>query len=471
MNLNEEQQKLKHIYHGITSNTENIFKNSKYIKSLEEDIHTFLSFTQEIPHIVVSRSTPGSPVNIARFQHCNMDVRNSYASDDINTEPIKASRKISNSETVLDNNLNRVQPKLQRLNSGDTPKLSSWRMNRQSSLCSISSICSLDTNCMSDYSDFDLDESASSLSNGDDTPTKKESMWVKLRKAVRWSPFMQNYKKQYPWIQLAGHAGGFKSGEQGTILKKASKAEIECLQKLMKDSMSPYVPEFKMIVNEDEHDFIQMQDLLQDFDHPSFVMDCKMGTRTYLEEEVNKVGKPRKDLFLKMIAVDPSEPTDYENETRSCTKPRYMQWREQLSSTATLGFRIEGIKRGENNPDKDFKKIKTEEDIASVFNRFVGNSKNLRDKYIQRLKVIKASLSSSNFFKTHEVIGSSLLFIHDAKGLCGVWLIDFGKTMPLKNGTDINHYSDWMLGNHEDGYLTGLDNMINIWTNMDCEKT
>lgn len=173
MNLNEEQQKLKHIYHGITSNTENIFKNSKYIKSLEEDIHTFLSFTQEIPHIVVSRSTPGSPVNIARFQHCNMDVRNSYASDDINTEPIKASRKISNSETVLDNNLNRVQPKLQRLNSGDTPKLSSWRMNRQSSLCSISSICSLDTNCMSDYSDFDLDESASSLSNGDDTPTKK----------------------------------------------------------------------------------------------------------------------------------------------------------------------------------------------------------------------------------------------------------------------------------------------------------
>ena len=31
--------------------------------------------------------------------------------------------------------------------------------------------------------------------------------WQKLKTMVHWSPFVVSFKKRYPWVQLAGHAG------------------------------------------------------------------------------------------------------------------------------------------------------------------------------------------------------------------------------------------------------------------------
>lgn len=45
-----------------------------------------------------------------------------------------------------------------------------------------------------------------------------------------------------------------------------------------------------------------------------------------------------------MIAIDPLSPTDKENQEKKILKPRYMVWRESLSSSQTLGFRIEAMK-------------------------------------------------------------------------------------------------------------------------------
>lgn len=124
--------------------------------------------------------------------------------------------------------------------------------------------------------------------------------------------------------------------------------------------------------------------------------------------------------------------------------------------------------------------------------------------YLQRLEELRSVLEESYFFKTHEVgrsffaesiiaaassdhhlycvahpsppsppsppllqvVGSSLLFVHDASGKASIWMIDFGKTVPLPHPMTLNHRTPWVEGNREDGYLWGMDNLIEIFRGM-----
>lgn len=65
-----------------------------------------------------------------------------------------------------------------------------------------------------------------------------------------------------------------------------------------------------------------------------------------------------------------------------------------------------------------------------------------------------------------QLIGSSLLFVYDSSGLTGIHMIDFGKTIQLPQGANVDHRSEWVEGNHEDGYLWGLDNLIELWRTL-----
>ncbi|XP_023221640.1 inositol-trisphosphate 3-kinase B-like [Centruroides sculpturatus] len=293
--------------------------------------------------------------------------------------------------------------------------------------------------------DSQSDISDSSLSNGN--YGRRSSAWRKVRNIVHWSPFIQTYRKQkYPWVQLAGHQG-----------KKKLYIYIKTFQLFLKNIYS-------LILNSV---YLELQDLLAGYQNPC-VMDVKVGIRTYLEDELAKAkekSKLRKDMYEKMIHVDPNEPTEEEHLQKAVTKPRYMIWRETISSTATLGFRIEGIKVSEGVSRRDFKTTKSSEQVLKELRKFVEGFSNIIDQYLQRLRCLRATLEISEFFAHHEMIGSSLLFVHDSNH-ASIWMIDFGKTMPLPGNIKITHKDPWVVGNHEDGYLIGIDSLVKLFEEL-----
>ncbi|KAJ8288550.1 hypothetical protein COCON_G00012090 [Conger conger] len=291
--------------------------------------------------------------------------------------------------------------------------------------------------------------------------------WWKLKTIVHW-PFVTSQRRRLSWVQLAGHKGSFKAGEEGTILKKLSENEKLCFEQFRGDALQAFVPGYHGVVERDGESFLQLTDLLGNFDGPS-VMDCKMGVRTYLEEELVRARekpKMRKDLYDKMLEVDSQAPTPEEHRLHGVTKPRYMQWRETVSSTHTLGFRIEGVKRPDGTCNTDFKKTRLNEEVIQVFTDFVAGDRNIIKTYCRKLEEIRKALEASDFFKKHEVIGSSLLFIHDHTERAEIWLIDFGKTTALPEGKTLNHLVAWQEGNREDGYLWGLDNLLQLLSSL-----
>ncbi|GAB1286748.1 Inositol-trisphosphate 3-kinase A [Apodemus speciosus] len=273
---------------------------------------------------------------------------------------------------------------------------------------STSSVSSTGSSSLLEDSEDDLLSDSESRSRGNvqletSEDVGQKSHWQKIRTMVNL-PVMSPFKKRYSWVQLAGHTGSFKAaGTSGLILKRSSEPEHYCLN------------------------------------------------QTYLEEELTKARerpKLRKDMYKKMLAVDPEAPTEEEHAQRAVTKPRYMQWREGISSSTTLGFRIEGIKKADGSCSTDFKTTRSREQVTRVFEEFMQGDAEVLKRYLNRLQQIRDTLEISDFFRRHE------------------WLIDFGKTTPLPDGQILDHRRPWEEGNREDGYLLGLDNLIGILASL-----
>ncbi|XP_061089457.1 inositol-trisphosphate 3-kinase B [Conger conger] len=311
---------------------------------------------------------------------------------------------------------------------------------------------------------YTSDESDDVFSEKEDTATRRQNM----RKSHSWKTFITMIqwpmRKQSSWVQLAGHQDNFQPSEGGEVLKRYNAVENSCLQALMKDSLRQFVPSYYGLTSRGSESYIRLEDLLSGLACP-VIMDCKMGIRTYLEEELARARSSpclRADMYQKMVKVDPTAPSAEEHTQAGVTKPRYMQWRDSMSSTSTLGFRIEGITGEDGRILRDFKKTRSLDQVTDALLSFTKRRSHILEAYLSRLHALSEALKESEFFNTHEIIGSSLLFVHDRTDKANIWMIDFAKTTPLPSGVHLKHDVPWVEGNREDGYIIGLSTLTSL---------
>eukprot|EP00045_Choanoeca_perplexa_P008952 m.84559 g.84559 ORF g.84559 m.84559 type:complete len:652 (+) comp14689_c0_seq1:172-2127(+) len=302
----------------------------------------------------------------------------------------------------------------------------------------------------------------SSSGTGAASPKDRWKTLITLAKALRVFK-----RTSYPWVQLAGHTDGFKMDVDGQwILKLCSPIEQGVFERLQREtSLLPYVPQYQGVVESAGKPYIKLENLVAHFESPC-VMDVKMGVRTFLEDDVN-TEKLRKDLLAKMLELDDREPTEEERKS-GVTKMRYMQFRERMSSSHSLGFRIEAMQvQGQAN--KGFKTLRARSDVVRQIGFFLGHSAQRRESFVERLLRLRQELAASDWFNHTEVVGSSLLFVYSASDT-GVWMIDFAKTIAREK--EIAHTVTWQpgVGSHEDGYLLGLDCLIDAFRSVRCDR-
>lgn len=210
-----------------------------------------------------------------------------------------------------------------------------------------------------------------------------------------------------------------------------------------------------------DESYIELEDLLHGFKDPN-VMDIKMGRRTFSESEVStKMLRP--DLYKKMVAVDSSAPTEEEHNLKAITKLRYMMFREQLSSTQHKGFRVEALKMKGDSPVTNLKTLKSDVEVESIISHFVQRKSTVATELVKCLTEMRKLIEKSEFFKQHEVIGSSVFIVYDDEKI-GAWLIDFAKCRKLPVGVTVDHRTEWQPGNCEEGLLHGMDELIKTFT-------
>lgn len=304
------------------------------------------------------------------------------------------------------------------------------------------------------------------------------------------------FTRANPVARASGHSGKMFSAAStidrqqsadpdDIILKHTDQHEVKAYFALRNDPIGNFAPEFSGVTTIPDCDgpVVMIENVLKHFQRPC-IMDCKLGTRTFLQEECQNM-TPREDLYKKLLKLGDDVPTAAERQRGAVTKVRYMTAREAKSTSASLGFRLEGLVQPHENeedngsgkkyelPKDTAKMLGTRSAVISALRPFLRHAipdgdrrANVCRTILKRLKDISAASLTSPFVSRHELVGTSLLFCFDREGTSGVWLIDFAKCRPLPKDVVTTHLAEWQASNHEDGWLKGMISLQGVWEEL-----
>jgi len=229
--------------------------------------------------------------------------------------------------------------------------------------------------------------------------------------------------------------------------------------------VAKFLPELRSVKDSDGgRAIIELQDLTFGVEDPC-LMDVKMGERTFTEDDAEQA-EPRADLLQKMLKVQSDAATPEELEQGFISKMRYLQFREQSTTSRTLGFRVDAVQLAEGVeaavPDTaELKTITTREQVSRAIGQYAQLRPQLIDSFLAQLIEVREVLQKCECFMGHSMIRTSLLFVYSSvTNQTQVAMIDFPRAASMGR---ITHREPWQPGNHEDGYLNGVDNLISIF--------
>ena len=155
------------------------------------------------------------------------------------------------------------------------------------------------------------------------------------------------------------------------------------------------------------------------------------------------------------------------------TAVRYLKFRDEKSTTNTLGFRIDAVSiEGPNEgavPDmKELRTVSTAEQAQEVMLQYVQRRPEVLASLVPQLREMRGEMEKCAVFMSHSFIRTSLLFKYsNGTNETSVHMIDLKGAAPAP-GT-LTHRAAYETGNGEDGYLTGVDNLISLCER--CEAT